>query len=104
MVDKITEELKKQARDADKEDRELATVLQVLIATDGWKAYVRVLERRMQSQADKILGPSKSVDGCIALEYEKGALSGLVIARDLPSVIIAATKELRQPEDVDNAA
>jgi hypothetical protein len=100
----LKDDLLKQAREADKADRETAAALQVLVGKPEWKIYVGVLERRMQTQADKILGPSKSVDGCIALEYEKGALSGLVIARDLPSVIIAATKELRQPKDDSDAA
>jgi hypothetical protein len=92
-------ELLKQSREAAKEDRENAALFEVLVASQGWKAYVAMLERSMQARADKILQPSKSIDGCIDLEYEKGALSGLVIARDLPSVTIAAAKELRPTED-----
>lgn len=103
MVDPL-EGLKKQSRAADKEDRERAELFQVLVVSPGWKAYVEMLERAMQAQADMILQPAKSIDGCIELEYVKGALSGLVKARDLPSVTIAAAKELRQLEDNGDAS
>jgi hypothetical protein len=36
------------------------------------------------------MGPAGSVDGAIALEWVKGAMSGLIMARDIPSVTIAA--------------
>jgi hypothetical protein len=92
------EGLRKQSKEANKEDRDRATLFEVLVATPGWKAYVEMLERSMQAEADKILQPAGSVDRMIELEYVKGALSGLVRARDLPSVTIAAAKELRQSE------
>lgn len=100
-MDERHADLIKQSREAAKEDRERATLFEVLIKSPGWKAYVEMLERLMQSQADRILQPSKSVDGMVELEYEKGALSGLVRARDLPSVTIAAARELRQSEDIN---
>src|ERR1700704_10332 len=100
----IREDLIKTAKVADKEDRERAELFQALVVTAGWKAYVSMLERKMQEKADVILQPSKGVDGCIALEYVKGALSGLVIARDLPSVTIAAARELRHTEEDGDAS
>lgn len=98
VVDLVREELNKIAKAANKEDRERAALFAVLVNSPGWKAYVLMLERKMQEKADRILQPSRNIDGCVELEYEKGALSGLVIARDLPSVTIAAAKELRQAE------
>lgn len=98
------EELLKIAQAANKEDREDATLFEVMIKTPAWQAYVKRLQRRMQTEGDAILGPAQSVDGMVALEYRKGALSGLVIARDLPSVTIQAAKELRQPEGNSDAS
>jgi hypothetical protein len=61
---------------------------------------------RLQGMADEILRPSASVDAMIGLEYVKGAMSGLILARDLPSVTIAAMDQLRRdraaPIDEEN--
>ncbi len=45
--------------------------------------------------ADEVLRPARSVDGMVTLEYVKGTMSGLVIARDIPSVTIAGKDQLR---------
>jgi hypothetical protein len=41
------------------------------------------------------MAPAESVDRMVALEYIKGAMGGLVMARDTPSVTIAAKDQLR---------
>jgi hypothetical protein len=96
-------ELVKQAKAADKEDKEAAQLFQVMIQTPAWKEFVKKLERRQQMFADSLLAPAGSLDKCIGLEWIKGALSGLIMARDLPSITIAAAKELRKAEDDDDA-
>jgi len=103
VEDSRLSDLIKESKRANKEDRELSELLVVLIASPGWKAYMGLLSRRQQMLADELLQPNTGIDGCIRQEYVKGALSGLIIARDLPSVIIAATKELRQTEEIENA-
>lgn len=100
---KLIDELLKQARVADKEDRELAEALERLVKNPDWSVYIKIISKKQQFFADEMLRPSGSVDGCIRQEYIKGALSGLVMAADTPSVIIAATKELRQAKESDDA-
>lgn len=85
-----TDELYKQARVADKIDRERAELFQALLNHPGWSVYRALLDSRIQSFADAVMAPSGSVDGAIALEWVKGAMSGVILARDLPSVTIAA--------------
>jgi len=98
-LDKIQEEMRKAARKADAVDKERGDLLRMLIKHPGWLVYQGLLEAQMQIRADEILSPSGSIDGMIAQEYKKGALSGLVVARDLPSVTIAVAEELRKTEE-----
>jgi hypothetical protein len=98
-IDGIRAELEKQARKADAIDKERGDLLRMLMKHPGWKVYQELLSAQMQIRADQILSPAGSVDGMVALEYTKGALAGLVLAGDLPSVTIAAAEELRKIEE-----
>ena len=95
-LDNRVQELLRDARGADKIDRERAEMFIAMLKTPAWQEYVSLLEAALQSKADLILAPGNSVDGLIALEYVKGAMSGLVLARDLPSVTISAMDQLRR--------
>jgi hypothetical protein len=106
-VDQRIEQLLRDARAANKIDRERIELLEMLIRTPAWQAYVGIIEAKLQMLADEVLAPAKSVDGMVTMEYIKGTMSGLVIARDIPFVTIAAKDQLRpQPveeiEDDDN--
>jgi hypothetical protein len=102
MPDPRIEELLKEARRASKIDRERIEFFESMIRTPAWLAYMELLEAKIQMLADEILGPARSVDGMVALEYLKGTMSGLVIARDIPSVTIAAKDQIRQqPVELD---
>lgn len=98
------EELLREGRKADKEDREKGEALGRLIAHPDWKVFVKMLDKKCQLFGDQLMVPSGGVDGCIRQEFVKGALSGLIMARDLPSVTIAAARELRQPEESGDAS
>lgn len=98
------EELQKQGRAADKEDRERAELFAAMLQTPAWKFYVSLLDKRIQAHADVLMGPAVSVDRAIALEYVKGAMSGLVMARDLPSVIVTAIKDSLPARDGEDDA
>lgn len=93
-MDQRIEELLREARKARKIDIERAELFASLIRQPGWLAYMEILEAKIQALADEVLAPSKSVDGMVTLEYVKGAMSGLIMARDIPSVTIAAKGEL----------
>lgn len=87
-----TAELLESARKADKIDKERIQFFEAMVKSPGWPIYLELLNLRIQAFADAVLAPAGSVDGAVALEYVKGTMSGLVIARDLPSVIITAMK------------
>lgn len=104
-MDQRIEQLLKDSRSADKVDRERIELFEMLVRSPGWLAYISILEAKLQMLADQVLSPAGSVDGLVTLEYVKGTMSGLVIARDIPSVTIAAKDQIRrQPvnEEIDN--
>lgn len=88
-------ELIKESRETNRKDAMAAQVFEAMIATTGWSSYVRELDRRLQTFADQMLRPAGSLDGCLTQEFIKGAMFGLTLARDIPSVTIAAMKDLR---------
>lgn len=83
------EERLKEGRAADKIDKDRAEKFRAMTATEGWKLYIELLETRQQIFADALMTPAGTLDGAVALEYVKGTMSGLILARDLPSIIIA---------------
>lgn len=94
-VSKATiDELLSAARKANKEDRERAELFEGLVRSASWKSYVALLMGRVQAFSDVILQPAGTRDNVLLLEYLKGAMFGLLLARDLPSVTIEAMKTL----------
>jgi hypothetical protein len=86
------EELLKVSRVADQEDRKLVDNMQSLLHNQDFQIYVRqVLAPRIENFGATLLEPSGSLDGAVRSEFVKGALYGLCLARDLPTVIIAST-------------
>lgn len=89
-------ELLRDAKSADRLDQERAELFRKMIQSPGWHEYCEILNAKLQGMADQILRQSHSVDEMVALEYVKGAMSGLILARDIPSVTIAAMEQLRR--------
>lgn len=98
---RLLDELQKVSREARKIDRERADLFTVLLRHPAWLAYVELLDSQIQARADIVLAPSGSVDGAIVQEYVKGAMSGLILARDLPSTIIADMKSATSSGDTE---
>jgi hypothetical protein len=90
--DRGIEDLEKIAKAADREDKRLAQLFEGMIKTEAWKAFVGLLDKRLEDMGSVILTPAKSLDDLIPMENEKGAMRGLIIARDLPSATVAAMK------------
>jgi hypothetical protein len=100
----IFEELLKSSRKATKEDIQLSEDLQALMAHKGWSQYLnQVLGTRIQALGSLLLEPSGSSDGMVRSEFLKGALYGLCLARDMPSVIVASMRDVRQPQENTDA-
>lgn len=98
LINPNTSELLKEAKEANKVDRERGETYESLLKHPGWALYIGQLDARIQQLADEVLKPAGSVDRAIALEHQKGAMCGLIIARDLPSVTIAAMTQLPAEE------
>jgi hypothetical protein len=95
-------ELMSAGRLADKIDRERVELFQILVNHPAWKVYIELLGTLIQQTADEVIAPAGSIDRAVALEYVKGALSGLIRARDLPSSIIATMKAAVPATDGDD--
>lgn len=90
------EDLLKASRTAKQEDLELADAMSRLINNKDFQLYLsRVINNRIQLWGDMLMVPAGGHDGLVRSEYAKGTLCGLCLARDLPSVIIAAMSEIR---------
>lgn len=96
------EGLLKDGRKADTEDREFAEAMQGLVKSPSWQLYEAQLTRLIENRGEQVMGPANSADGAWALEYVKGAMYGLLLARNLPAVTIAAMKHLTPAKDDDN--
>lgn len=87
-------DLLKDSRTYEQVDRERVEVFQSLIVHPGWKAYHDLLMQMIEDRGAEVLAPAGSIDGAMKLEYIKGAMSGLILARDLPHVSIASMKSV----------
>lgn len=97
------ESLLKEGRRADVEDKEFAEAMQGLMKAPGWPLYEAKLTQMIEARGEQIMSPAGSVDGAIALEHVKGTMMGLLLARNLPAVTIAAMKNLTPAKDNDDA-
>lgn len=93
-------ELLKAGRKADEEDKKLIENMERLQHSHDFDMYCRqVLGPRITSFGSALLEPSGTQDGMVRSEFMKGALYGLCLARDLPSVIISATQKLEASDE-----
>jgi hypothetical protein len=92
-------ELLRHSREADRIDRDRADEFGRMVRSAAWKLFVELLDLRIQSCADVVTQPSGGVEGAWKLEYIKGAMYGLLLARDLPANIIANMKASLPPEE-----
>lgn len=87
-VKKRHEELLKASKEAMALDRRRRDSFEGLVNHPGWKEYQLLLGLMIQARADEILAPAGSMEKAIILEFIKGSMNGLIMARDLPGLII----------------
>lgn len=101
---RIHEELQRSARMADKEDKEFTEQCAVLMKNPAFQSYMALLNRRIETLGLVVLEPANGMDNAVALEYIKGTMRGLIIARDLPAVTMQAMKaSTSNPANGDDA-
>jgi hypothetical protein len=89
------QELLKQSRAGDKEDRERAELFSGMIVSPGWKMYSELLTKLIEMRGSELLSPCSGVDATYGQEHMKGTMNGLILARDLPATIVEHMKALR---------
>lgn len=100
---RVPDQLAKDSRAADKEDRERAELFEAMVKTPGWKLYEALLNQMVEERGKTVLAPAGSVDGAVLLEYEKGTMRGLIIAKDLPQLTILGAKQISAPDIGDES-
>lgn len=99
----MREERARTLTDDEKLHIKLARELRPMIASDGWKAYTKILREHLAQKEKDALRPSKGVDDAVEQNAAKGAVLALRLALDIPSGIISVADEIRTPasdEDV----
>lgn len=91
-TDEQITELLKTGRAADKLDRERAEAFSGLVSHPAWPLYQELLNVMIQARSVDLLVPAGGSDGAFILEFVKGSMNGLILARDLPSIMIAQMK------------
>lgn len=94
-------EVLRQARKGEKEDRERIELFQTLMRNPAFASFQEVLGHKIEALGMSLLSPSGGLDGMIVSEYQKGAMYGLVLARDLVSVTVAIADEQRKAQPAD---
>lgn len=90
-----TEEEKLQKEQA-KFDRERADAFAVMMKTQGWQLYCDLLNKHIATRTAKLFEPTPAGEE-YAEQHNKGAVYGLLLARDIPSATVAAMKNSPQP-------
>lgn len=86
-------DMMKEAKKADAADLALMQALELMVKNIGWGRYQTLLNSKITMFSEQLLMPSGGLDGLVASEFIKGAMFGLVLARDQPQVIIDAMKQ-----------
>lgn len=95
------EKLLEDSRIYDKVDRDRASIFEGLVRSPGWILFVELVNEIIEHRGAELLAPSGSIDGVLAGEHLKGSMSGLIMARDMPSVIIAHMEAMKSPAQYD---
>lgn len=98
-VRKKHEELLKVSREALRVDRQRKDAFEGMVKTPGWKEFQNLLNTMINDRGMSVLSPAGSMEGAVALEFVKGTMNGLILARDLPSLIIDATPATKIEDD-----
>lgn len=94
-------ELVAASRKADAEDCALVESLEIVVRHTHYQALLELYNKRIQGLSEELMAPAGSVDGMVALEFVKGAMFGLILARDLPHIIVESFRATATKENDD---
>lgn len=76
-------------------DAKRVRAFQDMVSSDGWKFFQELLNLRIVEATSKLFErPIPGVDDRRGEEWDKGAVFAWIMSRDLPSVTIAAHKQM----------
>lgn len=78
-----------------------AHLLKTLIETPSWKAYVEMLQTRVDYEASTALSRTEGIDQIFAKEFAKGTFAGLRLAMTLPTITIGTAQDIRARHNMD---
>lgn len=93
-----TEELKKEAREALREDKNRAEVFEAFVRSEGWKLYSKLVREKVEALGSELIQPSSGIEGVLKSEFQKGSMCAFLLCLDLPSVIMSAMKPTADEE------
>ncbi len=90
----MNEEQKQQAAKLVIEDTKRVRAFQDMVTSEGWKYFQALLNTKIEERTEAIFErPQPGVDDQRGEAWDKGAIYAWIMARDLPSVTIAAYKQ-----------
>jgi hypothetical protein len=105
LTDEIAERqahLIKASKEALRIDRARKEAFEALVKHPAWKMYQDLLNNMANDRGSLLLRPAGSVDMAIGMEFVKGTMNGLLLARDLPMLVISDVPAKTSAEDADD--
>lgn len=90
----IAEQLQKDMRQANKEDRHDAELFEAMVKTEAWKVFLKRASAIQQGYSEELLAPSGGLDGLVKSEYAKGALGGSLRILSVPQRTMESVKQI----------
>jgi hypothetical protein len=97
-----TPDAKTEAQRNRNEDIKRGRALELMMSTEGWRIYDHLINHHISLRTANLFDPTPS-GGRDAEQHNKGAIYGLIFARDLPRVTVGAAKELVREANTGDA-
>lgn len=95
------QEIESSQREQRRQIRQDAELLEGLTLHPGWKRYLALIEAIGNNFNGQIMKPLENVFEGTKMEFAKGALTGLTLAAQLPSLKMREAAELRSGDDTE---
>jgi hypothetical protein len=90
---RLSDEQAKASRQADAVDKEFADEMRSLVKVSAFQAYRAKLLALVSQIGESRLEPAAGIEGVLVQEFEKGTMRGLLLAANLPDVMLQQWKK-----------
>lgn len=98
---KTTDDIASDERVRTRTIKQDAELFQTLVKHPGWPRYLAMIEQVGNNFQNKLMEPLGNALESVKTEHAKGALTGLSLAAQLPSLKIREAQELKKPSEMD---